>query len=246
MRSSLIFVVVTFVSLTVARAETSDILYVGDSHSYGCFGQVLDKELRALENPMTHRPFVVRSSATCGSASSSWLSPNGHSTGCGYRACDIANKCVKANTGKSQSLNELLKLKPKVTVVALGSNMLKAKPEKTAADVLKMISLIKESKSECIWVGPPQAAEFFMPISSYNTFVEALQHTVESQGCRYISSDSKTARGNLNDTMGLHYDCKNGTAWAGKVLNQMKPVLSDLMAPSRRSAPQSESGRATP
>lgn len=119
----------------------------------------------------------------------------------------------------------LEKQKPKVTIVALGTNMIKGKRDQTESETRSLILKIKESGSQCIWIGPPQAAVFFSPQAKFNEFVEKLEAVVESEGCRFISSVDKTSRENLNDSMGLHYGCKDAETWAKKTV----PVLKQLV-----------------
>ena len=218
--------------IALASARAADVLYIGDSHSYGCFGETLDKSMRAMKTS-TGRAITVRSGATCGSSTASWLAAKGHETACGYRACTVNNTCTKSTKGHSDSAEKLMQEEsPKVTVVALGSNMLKRSPLAAMTDVHILIGKIKTQHSECVWIGPPQPALFFQRAEAYQAFNERLRSTVEGGGCRFILSDDKTSRENLRDSMGLHYDCANGTRWAEKVMKELRPLLQSGTAPS--------------
>ncbi len=120
--------------------------------------------------------------------------------------------------------------KPKVTVVALGTNMIKGKRDQTESEARSLILKIKEAGSQCVWIGPPQAALFFSPETKFNEFVEKLEAFVESEGCRFVSSVDKTARENLNDSMGLHYGCKDAETWAKKTFPVLKPLVEAALA----------------
>jgi len=228
--SALIFVALAAVSPTFA----ADILYIGDSHSTGCFGRTLDVSLRTLktkENPQSaERPASVLTQASCGSASSHWLKSNGHVTRCGALICDASGAC-DSKIKKTDSIGILLEQeKPKVTVVALGTNMIKGKRDQTESEARSLILKIKEAGSQCVWIGPPQAALFFSPETKFNEFVEKLETFVESEGCRFVSSVDKTARENLNDSMGLHYGCRDAETWAKKTFPVLKPLVEAALA----------------
>jgi lysophospholipase L1-like esterase len=219
-------------------ATTAKVLYIGDSHSYGCFGQELDKSLRGLGQS-------VESIATCGSSTQSWLNSAGHSTSCGYRACSTKGVCTSTKNGSSDSLEKILarnkpSSSPDLVIIALGSNMLKADLQKTMKDVVSLISKTKISGSKCIWIGPPQAALSFISKEAYDYFVERLEAVTTANDCRFVDSKNKTARENLSDPMGLHYNCNHGTKWASKVITEIQPLLSDLNKSSQpnKSNPQ--------
>ncbi len=210
--------------LLPALGWAADILYIGDSHSTGCFGKEVDVALRTIKKSDTSATVV--SQASCGSASSHWLKSNGHTSNCGARKCDDAGKCEFQTKGHTDSIVQLLgAAKPQVTVVALGSNMIKGKLDQVENEARSLIAKIKESGAECVWIGPPQAALFFSPQTKFDEFVKKLEMIVESEGCRFISSADKTSRENLNDSMGLHYSCNDAAAWAKKIVPVLKPLV---------------------
>ncbi|MDZ4084409.1 MAG: SGNH/GDSL hydrolase family protein [Bdellovibrionales bacterium] len=222
------FILLNFASvlLLAPTSHAADILYIGDSHSTGCFGRELDATLRTIKKTdAADKLAAVITQASCGTASSHWLKAKGHVTRCGALVCDEAGTC-DSRSGKTDSIGSLLdKAKPKVTVVALGTNMIKGKRDQTESETRSLIMKIKEAGSQCIWIGPPQAALFFSPLTKFNEFVEKLEAIVESEGCRFVSSTDKTSRENLNDSMGLHYGCKDAQNWAIKVAPVVKPLV---------------------
>lgn len=221
------------------KSHASDILYIGDSHSTGCFGKEIDAALRTLKTGP--QSVSVVSQASCGSASSHWLKSNGHVTNCGTRICDSAGKCDDSQS-RTDSIGLLLaKENPKVTVVALGTNMIKGKRDYVETETRSLISKIKESGSECIWIGPPQAALFFTPIPKFNDFLESLEKLVEEEGCRFISSADKTSRENLKDSMGLHYGCKDADTWGKKVSPALKPLVEAALQSAAQTSSTSSS-----
>lgn len=213
-----------------ARGESADLVFIGDSHSAGCFGQTLDESLRKTINPHTGKPYLVRSAAACGSSASSWLNKKGASTKCGHRICPPKGACSVAAKGTSPPLEKLLAEagpapRPRVTVIALGSNMLKSDFEKTRREAERLIDQALAAGSHCVWIGPPQATAGFMPVAAYDGFVERLKSAVEARGCQFVDSGSKTSRDSITDRAGLHYDCLAGREWARRVFEEIHPRL---------------------
>ncbi len=236
--SIFLFAFVTIL-VTEARSQT-DILYIGDSHSYGCFGSVLDSHLREVKNNKVSP--TVFSRALCGSSTASWLSSAGPKTSCGFRSCDIKNNCNKMNSARSEPFPRLFKsVSPKLTIIALGSNMLKADWDDTMAEVSRMISLSMKDGGRCIWIGPPQAQVKFMPIDRYEKFVSDLRKTVTKNDCLFVDSNEKTDRIKISDKLGLHYGCKEGTLWAEKVFAEIKPTVEAFLGQGfhKKSTPES-------
>jgi hypothetical protein len=230
------FAILGFVPLLVlARPPVpvafADIVYIGDSHSTGCFGSELDKSLRSLIDPVSQNHVRVQSAATCGSSSASWLAPGGNSTLCGFRACGPSSDgdCATRESGKSASIESLIRVThPRVAVIELGSNMLKQNLESALQDATKLAQKVKDSGARCIWIGPPQPT--IVSPQVYENFVKHLSDTVSENGCRFIDSNPKTARENLgSNSLGLHYDCDHATAWSKKVSAEMNPIVLDLL-----------------
>jgi hypothetical protein len=226
-----VLVLSLFIFLT-QTARAADVLFIGDSHSYGCFGQTLDKSIRQITHPRTNQHLTALSSATCGSSSSSWLQPGGNDTKCGFRFCDANGACRMSKEGHSPSLMSLLagastspQMPPSTVIVELGSNMLKANLDKTMKDVTTIIQNIRAKGSACIWIGPPQPALFFLSKAAYEHFVQTLSAVVSHANCQFVDSNTKTSRQNLNDPMGLHYSCRDATHWAEQVFREISPSL---------------------
>lgn len=225
------FVIVLLIAFSTTFANATDsVLYIGDSHSVGCFGATLEGALRGLLAPSSH-PMEIRSSATCGSSSWSWLQSGGNTTKCGYRACDTQGRCIKTTVGKSSSLMTLMnemKSSDLSVVVALGSNMLKASWHQTQSSVQGVIRVIKAQGARCIWIGPPQATLKFLSLEKYENFVASLKSTVVAEGCIFVDSSDKTDRGTITDPEGLHFKCAEGKSWGLKVFAEIQPLLMTL------------------
>lgn len=238
MKQIILTLVFLFQFSFVAEAKQqrkTDVLFIGDSHSAGCFGTDLDQKLRTLPG-VNNTKMKVISSATCGSRVSSWLKEKGHKTDCGYRYCNADGKCQLKTHGESDSLETLLENKPQVTIIALGTNMLKSPPRDAMNDVTKALDKIKASGSLCIWVGPPQASTSFISKQKYEEFVQRLDSTVSQSGCLFVSSSNKTARENINDPQGIHYGCNDSKQWADKAFKQLGPIVNGLYSASSNAA----------
>ncbi len=229
--------VIGFCSLVSKTARAADIIYIGDSHSTGGFGEVVDAGLRKIKLASGQAAKVV-SLAACGSATSDWLKSRGPVSRCGVRACDASGECKLSRDGRVDPIMVLLgKEEPKVVVVALGTNMLKARVGDAINDAKAMIEKIKDKGAECVWVGPPQAALSYMPETRFKDFVEKFSLGIEEAGCRYVSSLDKTDRGNINDSMGLHYSKKDAERWGEKVAKELGPLVDAALTAVRPQAP---------
>lgn len=229
--------VIGFCSLVSQTARAADIIYIGDSHSTGGFGEVVDAGLRKIKLASGQSAKVV-SLAACGSATSDWLKSRGPVSRCGVRTCDASGECKLSRDGRVDPIMVLLgKEEPKVVVVALGTNMLKARVGDAINDAKAMIEKIKDKGAECVWVGPPQAALSYMPETRFKDFVEKFSLGIEEAGCRYVSSLDKTDRGNINDPMGLHYAKKDAERWGEKVTKELGPLVDAALTAVRPQAP---------
>ena len=207
--------------VTGAIADPSDVIYIGDSHSVGCFGERIDRALRLLQDQKSFKPLKIQSVATCGSSAASWLKSEGHSTNCGFRSCDSQNVCRNHAQGHAEPLDRILSQNaPVLTVVALGTNMLKIPLARGLRDVNAVIDEVLVHGSRCVWIGPPQASVSFISEKNFSDFAQALQREVEKRGCWFIRSDNKTARESITDPMGLHYRCKEARVWAESVVRE--------------------------
>ena len=124
--------------------HAADVVYIGDSHSTGGFGEVVDASLRKLKLASGELAKVV-SHASCGSATSDWLKSRGPHSKCGIRSCDASGDCKVSRDGHLEPITVLLeKEDPKVVVVALGTNMLKARVGDAINDAKAMVEKIKD------------------------------------------------------------------------------------------------------
>jgi hypothetical protein len=233
----------------------ADVLFIGDSHSASCFGENLYTQLRGSINSATGKPLTVRSEATCGSSATSWIQPNGNKTTCGYRTCDPkafipcsgtqlssrgsdrcdANEnCIYGEDlvkGHAPPMERLLSSHPKLTVIALGTNMLTdeaAAIEPELDDAEALIQKIKAAHSECLWIGPPDPLPCKISQRGYKAFVARLRTKVEGLECTFVDSSRYTSRENIQEWQTVrktgkrlhncvHYECEAGKQWSHKV-----------------------------
>ncbi len=200
-------------NLAFSNAET--VLYIGDSHSYGKFGTVIDTELR-----LKYESVAIYSS--CGSSARNWLNESGlEKTVCGFWMKDNETEKRVANY-KTPSLSELLlKYNPDVTIVQLGTNMAASKnPENHKASVEKIMELIKNSGSKCVWIGPPDANSAVVPDERLKIVSDYLISISAKWDCSYIDSLKLTSFP-VESKEGIHYPPKHAEAWGIKVVEEL-------------------------
>jgi hypothetical protein len=226
----------------VPPALSAGILILGDSNSEGPFGGTLYDTLRAMRGARSG--IAVKMFAKCGAGANDWIDRDAANIDCGAWICDDgrpASSCRHSWGGTIPPLPELyadLHADRRVTLVVLGLNMIIGRRARKLEDATNLIAAIHAQHSACIWIGPPQPGNLFVPPSTYESFVDDLEHTVARNGCRYISSDDKTDRRNLGEnTKDDHYSKPDAEAWARKVLYELDhPVdrddtpLKDLLA----------------
>jgi hypothetical protein len=227
-----------------APSETAGILILGDSNSEGPFGGTLYDTLLAIRPPGSGVAINVKMFAKCGAGANDWIERDAANIDCGAWICDSgrpASSCRHSWGGTIPTLPELysdLHAQRRVTLIVLGLNMIIGRRAQKLEDATNLIAAIHAQHSACIWIGPPQPGNLFVPPSVYESFVDDLERTVTRNGCRYIASDDKTNRRNLGEnTKDDHYSKADAEAWARKVLYELdhpagrsdKP-LSELLA----------------
>jgi hypothetical protein len=225
-----------------APSQTTGILILGDSNSEGPFGGTLYDAL--LAKRAGSAAVSVKMIAKCGAGANDWIERDAANIDCGAWICDDgrpASSCRHSWGGVIPPLPELysdLHAERRVTLVVLGLNMIIGRRERKLEDATNLIAAIHAQHSACIWIGPPQPGNLFVPPSEYESFVGDLERTVTRNGCHYISSDDKTNRHDLGEnTKDDHYSRPDAEAWARKVLYELDhPVtrgdrpLNELLA----------------
>lgn len=205
---------------TLAGFAQGRVLIIGDSHSYGPLGEVLDSHYRKQGN-------AVSSYASCGSSPSTWVktSQNFKSTNCGFWSKDSAGKEIRVKSHKLPSMADALsKANPQLTVVSLGTNIL-ASPANINQElkfIEQMISSIKAKGSACVWIGPPDLSKNPFK-ANLAAGASAIKKTVEAKGCKFIDSRSYT-KYPAGKSDGIHYGAGDSRKWGVAVAANLPSV----------------------
>ena len=197
------------------------LLFIGDSHSVGIFGRSLTELLQ------TNFPRIaITAVASCGSEPRWWL--EGKATSCGlltHQANGTEEKVLKGNTPKLQEL--LIAIKPKMTIVALGSNLVLMSEEDRKIYTEKMMAMVEKKGGQCIWISAPDSRKF--KTSDIDDVYMLLKKLSKSHHCKLIDSRKYTKYPSSGGD-GLHYGGQEGaliaTQWAEKVFIGIKPAIS--------------------
>jgi hypothetical protein len=224
--------------------QPADILFIGDSESLGYFGAQLYRAIAAERDPRTGKTLKVWSFWTCGSDAQSWL--RGATSYCGIRTCNGAGDCARDHGPDDRpgrvryaALRQYLaKVKPRITIVALGVNMLslhdrafRSSYDGYLEGVAALAGDIRTAGSRCIWIGPPQVAERTRTADDYARFSTDLGHAARHAGCGYIDSNPLSDRRYVvaRDSEGIHYQPTGEKAWEAKVWTVLRPILIGLL-----------------
>lgn len=187
------------------------ILYVGDSHSFGKLGGVVEKKLSSLSERV-----IMESS--CGASANTWLGKSGfEKTVCGFWKKDGAEEIRSKEHKMPKFSTELETYKPDVTIVQLGTNMAAAKtPASASASILQMMNEIKNAGSTCIWIGPPDANSKIVTKAKVIEVNRLIADLALKNDCHYIDSLKLTTFPKKNPE-GIHYPPSLSAAWGEKV-----------------------------
>lgn len=205
-----------FSQLTMAAPIS--ILFVGDSHSVGPFGQTLDKLLRTIPDSQ------VASYASCGSIAKWWYT--GATTSCGYFFHGEDSAIVSGTKGPTPLFSPIfLRLKPHLTVVELGANYAGMPSDDFAInDMKRMAKEIRDGGSECLWVTKPDSRD-------RSAIPRILKLTKDAVGeyCTIFDSTKVTTYPATGGD-GVHYWNTLGTPiakkWASLVFDKVNQLLN--------------------
>jgi hypothetical protein len=218
----------------------SDVMVIGDSESLGYFGAQLYRSLATEPDPRSGKPLTVWSYWTCGSDVATWQ--RGGVSYCGIRTCNGAGDCARDHGPldrpgrvRYRALRDYEEdIRPRVTIVSLGSNMLTTRPgtfrayyETYLESAAALAGDIVRHHSACIWIGPPQAALRTKPQADYERFVADVGRAVKAEGCAFIDSNPLSDRAFVlhGDPEGIHYQGAGEKAWETRVWAVLHPVL---------------------
>jgi hypothetical protein len=203
------------VASKVAGRGQHAVLFVGDSHSVGTFGQTLTS-LLVKSLPQAS----VTTVASCGSSPGWWL--KGTPTSCGFWRHDANGTEESALKAATPKLDELIAaVKPKTIIVGLGSNLVPLSADRRRAETEAMMADVARKADNCIWIGPPDARKFSR--EEINAVYVLLRELASNHGCALLDSRSYTQYPDKGGD-GLHYSGSQGTsiakAWAYKLFSK--------------------------
>lgn len=229
-----------FLSSTALANGAKNILIVGDSHSYGPYGTVLDDHFRK----QGHK---VASYASCGSSPSTWVrsSSNFQQTNCGFWSKSPSGKEIRVKSHKLPSFQEAItQSQPNLTIISLGTNALSSsqniKNEVSHAE--RMMETLQKANSQCVWIGPPDLDK--KPFSAnLEQGVRAFKAAAEKYKCKYIDSTRYTSypKGKSD---GIHYSPKDSKAWGEAVAKELASV--QILSPKSVTANKTNGSAKTP
>ncbi len=130
---------------------STNILFVGDSHTVHVYGTRIDERLRSLPD------VKVATYGVCGTMAAQLL--KGATTKCGYFHRDYQKKEVRVDNGKDASLVKFETLltnhSPNLVMISLGNNSAGYADYgyQQNKDLMEKVLL---QGSQCIWIGPPK------------------------------------------------------------------------------------------
>lgn len=196
------------------------VLHIGDSHTAGIYGKVMDKLFRETGAK-------VETFGSAGSSPSWWFT--GKETKSGFYSKDENNNVDSNPNWKTPHKTPIFKdlvsnFKPNVIVISLGANLIKGDNETIEKEVKRLCEAAKESGAKIIWVGPPDGRESVKPTSEQKRLYEQIEKVVKEYGS-FIDSRPYTEYP-IKGGDGVHYGGEFGSIianeWANKVFNDIQ------------------------
>lgn len=186
------------------------LLFIGDSHSVGPFGQKLDQELRTLGVP-------VVTATSCGTIAANWYR-EGATTRCGFLERDADGTTRQGTQGPVPRFQTLLAdVNPTHVIVALATNYANYPDESfIVTDMRRMAQDVVASGARCLWVGMPTSRT----LASKHAKIDRLTREAVGDLCTYFDSFPVTTYPATGGD-GIHFYFPGGAAvaqnWAQKV-----------------------------
>ncbi len=227
-------------SLACQNSTSADrVIYIGDSHTVGTFGQRLEKNLELVLGKSPVKRYGV-----VGSAAQHWNKKDNSTIrklNIGYYCDGDGQVNGKAPKKDFPTPSQLFQGVEPTVVIALGTNDLYSKCNIT--DKTEQMAAVKEllaqlrSKSKCLWVGPTEQPAIGVIGKKcgqprIKTFIDNLEAAV-SQRCTYIDSREIKSKGKAilpNRSDNLHYAGDLANYWADSVSAKIKASLPDHKA----------------
>ncbi len=204
-----------FLFFTLPSFAKDSVLYIGDSHTYGGFGDGLSEELEKV--------YTTTRIGSCGARAESYF--NNYVTKCGLRWTS-SNKDFKNIEATTPKLESLMETHPNHFIVALGTNYLGFSKSQLEKEIDKILSVIPQSTS-CHWIGAPdiQSVENKSKITQINSIIE---EKLKSSKCKFINIQNLE---NYPPTKGdgIHFSSKQGKLLGLKASKLILPSLEPLV-----------------
>lgn len=196
--------------------------------------------MTALIQDVLPKNVALMAVASCGSEPRWWL--DGKVTSCGLRTLypnGFDDEIHKAQTPKIADLLNIVK--PKITIVQLGSNLVLVSSEEREKSTDEMMNLIEKKGGQCVWISAPDSRKFSS--SDIGSVYELLKKLAKKHHCKLIDSRKYTKYPAGGD--GLHYGGKDGAPiakyWAEKIfVNAVKPELAKIFTLTQKLPVKSE------
>jgi len=151
---ALILLLVTLlITISLSDAQENSkrkILFIGDSHSVGIFGQELDRMFR--NDPNT----IIATYASCGSIANWFFT--GKATKCGYFYRPSDGRSETGTTAATPLIEDIIKqFQPDYLVVELGGNYWGYSSTFSRTDMTRLADLARDYSLPCFWAGAPDA-----------------------------------------------------------------------------------------
>jgi hypothetical protein len=129
------------------------VMFVGDSHSVGPFGQHLDFLLRK-------QGYLVYTAASCGSTLKHWLT--GKNTTCGFFSKNIKGQVVEYKKGPTPLLKNIFnEVKPNILLIEMGANYQYYTSERQIQEEIQnVLKVYVPMVDRCIWVTHPDSRKY--------------------------------------------------------------------------------------
>ena len=223
MKTKFIIALSLLISTTLFAETKPTILFVGDSHSFGSFGKVIDKNLSTISDNV-----IMESS--CGSSPVNWLAQGGYKkTVCGFWKKDANEEIRSEKAHRTPKFSEeLATYHPEVTIVQLGTNIASDNdPLNYSRSIELMMTQMKSENSKCIWIGPPDANSKEVTKNKLKIVNDLLIKLTKKHHCYYIDSLLITEFP-LTSKEGIHYPPKLSAEWGEKVSTQILEIIKSL------------------
>lgn len=206
---------------SVQSAQAATLLHIGDSHSVGPFGRLMNRRLREVPGA------TVGLYGACGSIARWWFT--GTATPCGYLYVGkdaVQSKGTHAPTPLASSL--LREFQPDITIVELSGNYVVGYEKAGAvADMRRMAKAVVDSGSRCLWTSQPDTQKY----RSENARLQAWVIEAVGDLCHIIDGSAYTR---YPDGMadGVHYSGAWGeqavAPWVDAVMRELELMLSGI------------------